>query len=164
MILKVMYGKPKKQMSAGHAARYATALTQYLLDAQVDRLVDYVSDSDIHHHGRVGEKVERYGQRNLVGDRALWNIQMAASAASCTSSKKNPITHLTISVREGERFEDPDKLVADLMRFLCSDRSRETGPKDATRLPVVWAEHVNTKNRHIHVLISRVDPATRRPV
>lgn len=136
------------------------ALTRYIIDADPDRMIgladDIVSLSDyslaIRNAGvDPGEKVEAFGARNLVGeDLGLWQAQMLAVASSARRVT-SPLLHLILSVPEDEEFNsvERDQAIDIVLQTLRLDRC-----------PVVWAQHSNTRNPHLHLAIVRVDPVT----
>ena len=136
------------------------ALTRYIIDADPFRLIgladDIVSLSDYslafaNAGVDPGEKVEAFGARNLVGkDLGLWQAQMLAVASSARRVT-SPLLHLILSVPEHEEFTavERDQAIDIVLQTLRLDRC-----------PVVWAQHSNTRNPHLHLAIVRVDPVT----
>ena len=136
------------------------ALTRYIIDADPFRLIgladDIVSLSDYslafaNAGVDPGEKVEAFGARNLAGkDLGLWQAQMLAVASSARRVT-SPLLHLILSVPEHEEFTavERDQAIDIVLQTLRLDRC-----------PVVWAQHSNTRNPHLHLAIVRVDPVT----
>ncbi len=150
----------------------AAKITMYVLDADLASLIgnlairaDFVSEATLvelarNVHG--GEKIEFYGCRNLVGsDPRAWASQMAASAAAGRTCKRDPILHIVVSLAPGESLSRAqcERLIDVILLHLTTP-----GAVSAANLPVVWGTHVNTLNWHMHLVLSRVDPWTRRPV
>ncbi len=138
------------------------ALTRYIIDADPFRLIgladDIVSLSDYslafaNAGVDPGEKVEAFGARNLVGrNLELWQAQMLAVASSARRVT-SPLLHIILSVPEDEEFTavERDEAIDIVLQTLRLDRC-----------PVVWAQHSNTRNPHLHVAIVRIDPVTQR--
>jgi hypothetical protein len=143
-----------------------------VLDADLPSLIaslairaDFLSEatrSEMTKNVHVGEKIEFYGNRNLVGsDPRAWASQMAASAAAGRTCKRDPTLHIVISLAPGESLSRAqcERLIDMILLHLTTP-----GAASTANLPVVWGTHVNTQNWHMHLVLSRVDPWTRRPV
>ncbi|HIM01092.1 MAG TPA: hypothetical protein EYG46_08895 [Myxococcales bacterium] len=139
------------------------ALTRYIIDADPFDLVgqgvdDIVSLSEyalaVKKAGVTpGEKVEAFGAKNLVSeDLGLWQAQMLAVAASA-KRVTSPLLHLILSLPEDEDWTavERDQAIDIVLHTL-----------KLGKCPVVWAQHSNTRNPHLHVAILRVDPVTQR--
>ena len=139
------------------------ALTRYIVDADPYRLIarighDVVSLSDyalaVERAGiEPGEKVEAFGVRNLIGnDLADWQAQMLAVAARAPRVK-SPVVHVILSLQEGDAWteEQREEALTIVLETLGLERCQ-----------VIWAEHSNTTNPHLHLSIVRVDPLTGR--
>ncbi|HET6526057.1 relaxase/mobilization nuclease domain-containing protein [Sphingopyxis sp.] len=137
------------------------ALTRYIVDADPHALIessghDILSLTDyalaIEMLGaQPGEKVAAFGARNLIGnDLADWQVQMLAVAARAPTVQ-SPLLHIILSLREGEVWaaDQRDEAIDIALTTLKLERC-----------PVVWAEHSNTQNPHLHLSVVRVDPAT----
>ncbi|WOK35462.1 relaxase/mobilization nuclease domain-containing protein [Sphingomonas sp. C3-2] len=137
------------------------ALTRYIVDANPHALVE--RDGNIlaltdyalamrDGGAEPGEKVEACGARNLVGEDDLraWQAQMLAVAARAPRVKA-PLTHIILSLHEGERWTEQqrDEAITIVLETLQLERC-----------PTVWAEHSNTAHPHIHLSVVRVDPET----
>lgn len=158
-----------------NAARRAMVWAMYLLDvtpSSVTRLaeptVTYLTAAekiDMRAPMHVGEKVLQYGARNMLAtvpeDMA---VEMAAIAYSGSACKADPIIHMVSSLKDGERFSDIDALIDLKLKCLSDYSNNRGGPRDASKLLLVWAVHGNTRNEHLHVAMCRIDPATGRPV
>ncbi|MFN3725991.1 MAG: relaxase/mobilization nuclease domain-containing protein [Allosphingosinicella sp.] len=162
MIAKLIRMKQNQRRSAVRPLRdNVFALTRYIVDSDPYRLIadighDVVSLSDyalaVEAAGiEPGEKVEAFGARNLIGkDLADWQAQMLAVAARAPRIK-SPVIHVILSLQEGEAWTDEQReeaitIVLETLRL--------------ERCQVVWAEHSNTSNPHLHLSIVRVDPLT----
>lgn len=150
----------------------AAKITMYVLDADLASLIwdlavraDFVSEAtrtELAINVHVGEKVEFFGGRNLAGsDPRAWASQMAASAAAGRTCKSDPILHIVISLAPGESLSRAqcERLVDMILLHLTTP-----GAVSAAVLPAVWGTHINTLNWHMHLVLSRVDPRTHRPV
>lgn len=137
------------------------ALTSYIVDADPHALVES-SDRDILSltdyalamemlGAQPGEKVAAFGARNLIGDDlADWQVQMLAVAARAPTVK-SPLLHIILSLREGEVWTaDQRDEAIDIALYTL----------DVAHCPVVWAEHSNTQNPHLHLSVVRVDPVS----
>jgi len=137
------------------------ALTRYIVDADPHALVessghDILSLTDyalaIEMLGaQPGEKVAAFGARSLVGnDLADWQVQMLAVAARAPTVQ-SPLLHIILSLREGEVWTagQRDEAIDIALTTLKLERC-----------PLVWAEHSNTQNPHLHLSVVRVDPAS----
>jgi hypothetical protein len=137
------------------------ALSNYLVDADPDKLQELQKVSSLLHHpydgeraGIVpGEKVLGFGSRYFDGEMlADWQIEMIAVAASAPRSA-DPIEHVVLSFRSGES-PSPEQSEEAVDLFL-----RVVG---AAECQAIWSLHGNTDNAHIHLLLNRVDPMSRR--
>lgn len=139
------------------------ALTRYIVDADPYRLVanigqDVMSLSDyalaVEAAGiEPGEKVEAYGVRNLIGEElADWQAQMLAVAARAPRMK-SPLIHVILSLQEDESWTEDqrEEAITIILETLGLERCQ-----------VIWAEHSNTANPHLHLSVVRVDPLTGR--
>ena len=137
------------------------ALTRYVVDANPYGLIasaeqDILSLSDyalaVEMAGvEPGEKVEAYGVRNLHGeDLADWQAEMLAVAARGHRTA-TPVVHIILSLQEGEVWtaDQREEAITIVIRTLGLERCQ-----------LIWAEHSNTNNAHLHLSVVRVDPAT----
>ena len=136
------------------------ALTRYIVDADPYSLIEAESDilsiSDYalaaEESGvEPGEKVEAFGCRNLVSnDLVTWQAQMLAVAARAPKVK-SPVLHIILSLREEEEWnaDEREEAIDIVLQTLGLERC-----------PVIWAEHGNTPNPHLHLSVVRVDPRT----
>jgi hypothetical protein len=137
------------------------ALTRYIIDADPYRLIadvgrDIMSLSDyalaVAEAGvEPGEKVEAYGVRNLFGETlAQQQAEMLAVAARAPRTK-SPLIHIILSLQETESWteEQREEAITIILETLALERCQ-----------VIWAEHSNTTNAHLHLSIVRVDPLT----
>ena len=137
------------------------ALTRYIVDADPYGLIssteqDILSLSDyalaVEAAGvEPGEKVEAFGARNLHGeDLAGWQAEMLAVAARA-HRMASPVIHIIISLKEGEVWtaDEREEAIAIIVQTLGLERCQ-----------LIWAEHSNTENAHLHLSVVRVDPAT----
>ncbi|MFN3727755.1 MAG: relaxase/mobilization nuclease domain-containing protein [Allosphingosinicella sp.] len=137
------------------------ALTRYIMDADPYRLIvdtdraivsltDYaiaVAEAGV----EPGEKVEASGVRNLFGsDLAQRQAEMLAVAAQAPSMK-SPVIHIILSLQEQESWteEQREEAITIILQTLGLERCQ-----------VIWAQHSNTSNAHLHLSIVRVDPLT----
>lgn len=137
------------------------ALTRYIVDADPHAMVeaagrDILSITNyaaaVEEAGiEPGEKVEAVGLRNLIGDNlAAWQAQMLAVAARAPKVK-SAVLHIILSLHPEEcwsldqREEAIDIVLSTLRLQHCQ---------------VLWAEHGNTQNPHLHLTVVRVDPRT----
>ena len=135
-------------------------LTRYIVDAdpfslmEVERDILSLSDYALAaQSGAVepGEKVAAHGSRNLVSDDlASWQAQMLAVAARAPRVR-SPVLHVILSLKEDESWtaEQREEAVDIVLETL-----------DLSNCPVVWAEHCDTNNPHLHLSIVRVNPRT----
>jgi hypothetical protein len=137
------------------------ALTRYIVDADPYGLIveaeqDILSLSDyalaVETAGiEPGEKVEAFGVRNLHGDDlAAWQAEMLAVAA-CAHRMASPVIHIILSLKKGEVWtaEEREEAITIIVQTLGLERCQ-----------LIWAEHSNTENAHLHLSVVRVDPAT----
>lgn len=162
MIGKIIWMNRKQRRAALRRLRENLfALTRYIVDADPYGLIadlsqDVVSLSDyalaVEAAGiEPGEKVEAFGVRNLIGtDLADWQAEMLAVAAR-PSQVERPVVHIILSLQEGETWteEQREEAITIILETLGLERCQ-----------VVWAEHSNTANAHLHLSIVRVDPLT----
>src|SRR5690606_34892033 len=73
------------------------------------------------------------------------------AVAAQASAVKMPVVHIILSLHEHENWteEEREEAVTITLQTLRLDQCQ-----------VVWAEHSNTKNPHLHLSVVRVDPAT----
>lgn len=137
------------------------ALTRYIVDADPYGLIveaeqDILSLSDyalaVEAAGiEPGEKVEAFGVRNLHGeDLADWQAEMLAVAARA-HRMASPVIHIILSLKEGEIWtaDEREEAITIIVQTLGLERCQ-----------LIWAEHSNTENAHLHLSVVRVDPAT----
>ena len=162
MIGKIIWMNRKQRRAALRRLRENLfALTRYIVDADPYGLIadlsqDVVSLSDyalaVEAAGiEPGEKVEAFGVRNQIGtDLADWQAEMLAVAAR-PSQVERPVVHIILSLQEGETWteEQREEAITIILETLGLERCQ-----------VVWAEHSNTANAHLHLSIVRVDPLT----
>ncbi|EPR15764.1 hypothetical protein M527_23740 [Sphingobium indicum IP26] len=137
------------------------ALTRYVVDADPWALA--IADKDrvrslseyLHHAAELGvepgEKAGHVGARNLItGTLREQQIEMLATA-SAAPRVEYPMVHIIVSWRSGEvpTTEQVDEAVDILL---------ETAGLD--RCAAIYAEHVNTETRHVHIAALRIDKAT----
>ncbi|QSR17436.1 LPD7 domain-containing protein [Novosphingobium sp. KA1] len=137
------------------------ALTRYVVDAdpwalamvdegRVRSLTEYL------HHAQEfgvepGEKAGHVGKRNLVGETLReQQIEMLATA-SAAPRVEYPMVHIIVSWRTGEvpTPAQVDEAVDIMLTTAGLDRSA-----------ALYAEHVNTASRHVHIAALRIDRAT----
>ena len=135
-------------------------LTRYVVDADPFSLIeterDILSLSDYalaiqKTEIEPGEKVEAHGSRNLVSDDlASWQAQMLAVAVRAPRVR-SPVLHAILSLKEDETWtaQEREEAIDIVLETLGLERC-----------PVVWAEHCDTDNPHIHLSVVRVDPRT----
>lgn len=135
-------------------------LTRYIVDADPFSLMevehDILSLSDYALAAQSaavepGEKVAAHGSRNLVSnDLASWQAQMLAVAARAPRVK-SPVLHVILSLKQDESWtaEQREEALDIVLATL-----------DLSNCPVVWAEHCDTNNPHLHLSIIRVNPRT----
>lgn len=137
------------------------ALTRYIVDADPYGLIrsterDILSLSDyalaVEAAGvEPGEKVEASGVRNLHGeDLADWQAEMLAVAARA-HRMASPVIHIIVSLKGGEVWtpDEREEAITIIIQTLGLERCQ-----------LIWAEHSNTENAHLHLSVVRVDPAT----
>jgi hypothetical protein len=135
-------------------------LTRYVVDAHPERLkrpdanviaiTDYALEAEMF-GAEPGEKVEAYGARNLVGSALRdWQMQMLAVVASAPRVQ-DPILHIILSLRESESWTATQ-------REESIDIVARTMGLDECQL--IWSEHGNTANPHLHLAIVPIDPKT----
>lgn len=136
-------------------------LTRYIIDADPyllmqDRGDDILSIVDYALAVRdlvivPGEKVEQFGSRNLLDSSlASWQTQMLAVARHATRIR-SPMLHIVISLHEGERWTEAQR--EETLNIILDTL-------ELSRCQMVWVEHSDANNRHIHMSIIRVDPMT----
>ncbi|MEA1015325.1 relaxase/mobilization nuclease domain-containing protein [Sphingosinicella sp. LY1275] len=166
-VIRMNQARRRSPAARARSARIAAlgssvfALTRYIVDADPYGLIaeaerEILSLSDyalaVESAGvEPGEKVEAYGVRNLHGrDLADWQAEMLAVAAR-TPRIQSPLIHIILSLREGEGWtaDERDETIRIVVETLGLERCQ-----------LIWAEHSNTANAHLHLSIVRVDPAT----
>lgn len=137
------------------------ALTRYIVDADPYSLIadvgrDIVSLSDyalaVETAGiEPGEKVEADGVRNLFGANLAERQAEMLAVAARAPRMKSPVIHIILSLQENESWteEQREEAITIILETLGLERCQ-----------VIWAEHSNTANAHLHLSIVRVDPAT----
>lgn len=148
------------------------ALSSYIVDASPEQLValaripniaNYVVDGlGIERTNLLaevgvepGEKVRVFGTINLAGNTLEeWQEEMLAVAARCPRAR-NPVEHYVLSWQEGECPTD------DQAREATEILVETLGAKNCQAL---WSLHENTRYRHVHVMLVRVDLVSSRTV
>lgn len=137
------------------------ALTRYIVDADPYGLIadvgrDVVSLSDyalaVEAAGiEPGEKVEACGVRNLFGENLIQRQAEMLAVAARAPRMKSPVIHIILSLQENESWteEQREEAITIIIETLGLERCQ-----------VIWAEHSNTANAHLHLSIVRVDPLT----
>lgn len=164
MIGKLIRMNRRQRRAHARKIRQAVvALSRYIVDADPHRLVrlgagDVLSLSDYAFAVEAlgvepGEKVEAFGARHLLGDKLQsWQAQMLAVTAR-GHGVANPLIHIVLSLGADERWtmeqreEAIDIVTATLGLSACQ---------------LIWAEHGNTANPHLHLAILRIDKQTGR--
>lgn len=140
--------------------RSVIGLTRYVVDAHpedlksaganVIALTDYALEAEAF-GAEPGEKVEAFGARNLVGGNLRdWQMQMLAVVAS-NPRIQEPILHLMLSLRSSECWtaEQREEAIDIVVQTM--------GLEDCQ---LIWSEHGNTTNPHIHLAVVPIHPAT----
>ncbi|MDR6852682.1 hypothetical protein J2Y54_002202 [Sphingomonas sp. BE123] len=137
------------------------ALTRYIVDADPYSLIadvgrDVVSLSDyalaVEAAGiEPGEKVEASGVRNLFGANLAERQAEMLAVAARAPRMKSPVIHIILSLQESESWteEQREEAITIILETLGLERCQ-----------VIWAQHSNTSNAHLHLSIVRVDPLT----
>ncbi|WP_037522668.1 relaxase/mobilization nuclease domain-containing protein [Sphingobium yanoikuyae] len=125
-----------------HAAH---ALPAYLLDHY----------NELREHAEAGEKVAVSGSRNLRSTKLREIQREMAAALHLAPNARDPIEHYVVSFREGE-IPDAAQIEQVIEIFVAM-----MGYKNCQLL---WSAHSNTSNFHIHILVTRVDLISGRPV
>lgn len=173
MIGKIVRMKRHSRAAAGRSAgparigdvrRSVYALTRYIADANPHGLMAQSAAHDILSLSEYalavqsagiepGEKVSALGTRNLFGETLPeWQAEMLAVAAQAPAVK-TPVVHIILSLHEHESWteEEREEAITITLQTLRLDQCQ-----------VVWAEHSNTKNPHLHLSVVRVDPISWR--
>lgn len=116
--------------------------------ARGGNLVRYITNPELS-NGR--EKCICSGAENFFSNTQAGQIAEMEALASETVHSKDPIDHWMISLHDDELFSPAQaKEAVDI--FL-----KHTGLEGHQ---VVWGVHDDTKNRHIHIAVNRMDPVT----
>lgn len=157
----------RKRRPLAQVRAVVQALTAYSIDADpelllelsVDRIrqANYVLDSGAWEELGVepGEKVDAHGTRNLIGNGLLDHQRQMIAACLLAPGAKDPIEHYVVSWRAGEIPDDEQ--IEEVLDIFAA----EMGFDDCQ---ILWATHSNTANRHLHLVVNRVDLARGRIV
>jgi hypothetical protein len=130
----------------------ARALARAAKAARVEGLADYAGRTTA---DDLREKCVYGGARGfLTTTRAARKMEMLALAAVSAHSK-DPINHYVLSWRAGER-PTPAQIEEAVDIFL--DAMGLAGHQ------AIYGLHADTDNRHLHLMVNRVDPVTRKVV
>lgn len=102
-----------------------------------------------------GEAPLHIGSANMLSETVTAQAAEMAALAECATRSKSPVTHFILSWPEGEQ-PTPEQVDAAARIFM-----RELGME---RHQAIWALHDETRTRHLHVALNRVDPETERAV
>ncbi len=102
-----------------------------------------------------GERPLHIGSTGLFSETVSARAAEIAALAQCSIRSKNPVSHVIFSWPEGER-PTPQQADAAARIFL-----REVGMEAHQ---AIWALHDDTRTRHLHLALNRVDPVTERAV
>lgn len=137
------------------------SLTNYVVDARESErpglvraraVIDYAFDV-AEFGAEPGEKVSSYWGHNLPdGTLSEWQMQMTAAAALSVRGH-DPVEHIVFSWRENEhptdeQVEEAASLILNVLGY--------------GNCPAIGAAHVNTKQKHGHLAVVRVDLITGR--
>ncbi len=158
MIVKLLWPKRRKP-GLHHLRRDVLTLSRYVLDAspwadadrsQIRSLTAYALHAEREGVER-GGKVGHAGTRNLLTSRFEDQQMEMLAVAGLSARVEKPLAHVIVSWQAGEEptSEQLDEAVDIILRTAGLDRCL-----------VIYAEHANTRNRHLHLAIVRVDPAT----
>lgn len=160
MIIKKI--RRRSHVVAGGRAEFAymSRLGRYIVRAEAEDLRKLLVHSDDAYlrqlakyalaHGRT-EKLLGEGSINLTGDTFEdWRHELAALLHRDTKPGR-PIDHWVLSWRE---TDDPqvDEVQDSVAIFLRS--------QGLSRCPAIWGFHGDTDNRHVHIMVVRLDPVS----
>lgn len=161
IVKRIRKGARQARGSVARVVASVVALSRYVVDAdpwamaefeRVRSLTDYALHVEAHAI-EPGEKVEAAGAFNLHGhDLSVWQMEMAAIAARAPRSR-DPLEHFVYSWHEGEnptpaQVEEAGAILLEVLGYGAC--------------PAIWSFHTNTAQKHGHLAVVRVDPATGR--
>lgn len=116
---------------------------------RIPALVNYLANPETED---AREKCIHYGALGFFGTTAASHQVEMVALAECSRSK-DPVNHYVLS---WPATEQPDPALADSAVQILA---REFG---VANHQIVYALHDDTDNRHLHIVINRVDPATEK--
>lgn len=116
--------------------------------ARVGNLVSYITNPELT-NGL--EKCIYRGEENFIGSTQESRIAEMIALAQESVHSKDPIDHWMISLHDDEKFS------LEQAKEAVSIFLKQTGLEGHQ---VVWGVHDDTKNRHIHIAVNRMNPVT----
>lgn len=116
--------------------------------ARAGNLISYITNPELE-NGL--EKCICSGAENFISNTQAGQIAEMISLAQESVHSKDPIDHWMISLHDDEKFT-PEQAKEAVDIFL-----KQTGLEGHQ---IVWGMHDDTKNRHIHIAVNRMNPVT----
>ncbi|MGY6550355.1 MAG: relaxase/mobilization nuclease domain-containing protein [Erythrobacter sp.] len=160
MIIRKIRRKSGRQSTKASEFAYAATLSRYIVRADEEALQNLAQYGDSNYQNDLAryvvaegkaEKALGAGALNLFGGTLdQWQAEMKAIMHLCPNSE-NCVDHWVLSWANGE--EPTEAEVKKTVEIFARCQGLE-------RCPAIWGYHGDTDNRHVHIEILRIDPAT----
>jgi hypothetical protein len=145
---------PFKSSSRNSIGRVETC-ARYISNPTADfakKAANYISQEEI---GVGKEKCVYYGARNFFGKTQEAHIAEMVAVVSSAYRSRKPVNHYVFSWKNGE--VPSRKNIEQLMDVFLKETKMQSHQ-------VIYGHHADTDNHHVHVLLNRVHPVSKKTV